>query len=372
MPTATEATLTESPPAAVPTTTVPPAPHWVKLKSLGTPTVVLMLVAAIVVVFANQWNTWLGNQSTQTTDDAQLRADVTPLSTKSSGIVATVAVSDFQRVKAGDLLVQLKDEDFRAQVDAAEAAVTSAEASLASLKSQRALQASKVLQAQADLAATKPDFARSELTLTRELALQQAGVSSKQSLEIAQADRERLKGNLLSRSAEIETQRRQGGVLDALEVQLKAEVGMKQAALRLARINLDYTRIVAPTDGIVGERKVRPGQLVNVGTQVISLVGTSLWVTANYKEIQLEHVNVGDGADVTVDGLSGAHWRGHVSQISPASGAMFALLPPDNATGNFTKIIQRIPVKISLEPRGTLDERLRAGMSVIATIKTNR
>jgi membrane fusion protein (multidrug efflux system) len=342
------------------------------LKGLSTPTIVVLLAGAIVFLFGSRWNAWLGARSEQATDDAQLRADVTPLSTKSSGIVASVAVADFQRVKAGDLLVQLKDDDFRAQVDVAGAAVAAAEVGLASLKSQRELQAAKVLQAQAEMAAIKPDFERSELALARERALEQAGVSSKQNLEIAQADWARFKGTLRSRGAETDTQRKQEGVLNSLEVQLKAELAAKQAALRLATVNLDYTRIVAPTDGVVGERKVRAGQLVNVGTQVISLVGTSLWVVANYKEIQLEHVRVGDNADVTVDGLSGAQWQGHVAQISPASGAMFALLPPDNATGNFTKVAQRVSVRIAIDDSQGLGDLLRPGMSVVPTILTDQ
>jgi membrane fusion protein (multidrug efflux system) len=135
--------------------------------------------------------------------------------------------------------------------------------------------------------------------------------------------------------------------------------------------NLEYTRIIAPTDGTVGERKVRVGQLVSPGTQVLSLVQSDLWVLANYKETQLTNVRKGDPVEITVDSLPGVTIKGHVEEIAPASGSQFALLPPDNATGNFTKIAQRIPVKIVLDADTNLRERLRPGMSVISRIKTS-
>ena len=161
-------------------------------------------------------------------------------------------------------------------------------------------------------------------------------------------------------------------VLDTQEAQLKADLRAKEAALKVAQVNLDYTRIVAPTDGVLGERKVRPGQLVSAGTQVVSLVGNTTWVIANYKETQLANVRVGDAAEVRVDGVPDVAWKGHVDTISPGTGSQFSLLPPDNASGNFTKIAQRIPVKIVIDPDQSRADRLRSGMSVIATIKTSR
>jgi membrane fusion protein (multidrug efflux system) len=139
----------------------------------------------------------------------------------------------------------------------------------------------------------------------------------------------------------------------------------------VVQTNLEYTRIVAPADGVVGERKVRVGQLVSPGTQVLSLIGGTLWIQANYKETQLTNVRKGDPAEATVDAFPGVVLRGHVEEISPASGSQFALLPPDNATGNYTKIAQRIPVKIALDPDPAIAGRLRPGMSVIAEIKTS-
>jgi membrane fusion protein, multidrug efflux system len=175
---------------------------------------------------------------------------------------------------------------------------------------------------------------------------------------------------LSSRSAELDAQNKQRGVLDAQEQQLQADLNAKQEALKVAQTNLEYTRILAPTDGIVGERKVRIGQLVSPGTQVISLVENTIWVQANYKETQLTNVARGDTAEISVDTFPGLVLRGHVEEIAPASGSQFALLPPDNATGNYTKIVQRIPVKIVLEPNSAMADRLRPGMSVIAEIRT--
>ena len=341
-----------------------------KLRALVIPIAVLLFAVGIVVLITTRWNAWVGGRSTQSTDDAYVRADVTPLSTKISGIVSVVAVEDYQQVKAGDLLVQIKDDDFRAQVEQAEAGVLAAQAALENNHRQKELQASKIAQAQANINAARADVERTRLERLREEALEKTGSSTHQKLEQAVADEERLRATLISRQAELETQRRQVPVLDAQATQLKADISAKEAAVKLARINLDYTRIVAPTDGIVGERKVRAGQLVSPGTQVISLVGQTVWVVANYKETQLRNVRAGDKADVIVDGVPGVVFTGRVETVSPASGSQFSLLPPDNATGNFTKIAQRIPVKIVLDPKQALTDRLRPGMSAIATIKT--
>jgi membrane fusion protein (multidrug efflux system) len=211
-----------------------------------------------------------------------------------------------------------------------------------------------------------------------ELAQVHAGVESRHAdlakaraqVALRQAEQQRAVAQISSKSAELEAQKKQSAVLDTQESQLKADLDAKQGALQVAETNLQYTRIVAPTDGIVGERKVRPGQLVSPGTQVISLVDNTMWVQANYKETQLRNVMRGDEAVVTVDAFPGVVLRGHVEDLSPASGSQFALLPPDNATGNFTKIVQRIPVKIVLEIDPPRADRLRPGMSVTAEIKT--
>jgi membrane fusion protein (multidrug efflux system) len=179
------------------------------------------------------------------------------------------------------------------------------------------------------------------------------------------------RAGLAGRESEHEAQRRQRAVLDSQEAQLRADLRAKEGAVQVARTNLEYTRIVAPADGIVGERKVRIGQLVSLGTQVISLVDDDVWVQVNYKETQLTHVSKGDSVQITVDTFPGLLLKGHVEEISPASGSQFALLPPDNASGNFTKIVQRIPVKIVIDHDPRMADRLRPGMSIIVEIKAS-
>jgi membrane fusion protein, multidrug efflux system len=371
------------------------------------------------------WTTWAGEGERQTTDDASVRADVTPLSTKAAGIVASVEVSDYQKVKAGDLLVRLRDEDFRAQVDQAEAAVHASESSLVNNQRQKELQDARVQQAEtgissaeaetvaaqagieaansaianatSGLAATDADVQRTLLERKRQEALVAAESATRQKLEQAIADEQRFRAQRASREAdiataraqlasrqadlhkanahlessraELEAQRRQRSVLDSTELMLRADLKARQAALDLARTNLGYTRIAAPEDGIVGERKVRAGQLVSPGTQVVSLVQRQIWVQANYRETQLRNIREGDRAEIRIDEFPGLMLKGRVAHIAPASGSQFALLPPDNATGNFTKVTQRVPVKIILD-ESQESERLRPGLSVIAMVRT--
>ena len=193
----------------------------------------------------------------------------------------------------------------------------------------------------------------------------------KRSIVQRQADLERARAQLKSAQSEVEAQKRQRAVLDSQELQLRAAVEIQKAALALARTNLSYTKIVAPEDGIVSERLVRPGQLVSPGTQVISLVQNDSWVQANFLENQIRGIKRGDAAEIRVDAIPGVLLRGHVEEVAPASGSQFALLPPDNATGNFTKIAQRIPVKIVLDRDQANEARLRPGLSVVVRVRTN-
>jgi len=391
------------------------------------PVLVLLLAAALLLVITTNWNAWVGTRGSQKTDDAYLRADITPLSTRVSGTVTQVAVEDYQKVRAGDLLVQIKDDDYRAQVEQSQAAVQAANAALENNAKQKALQESRIAEAQAGVEAAKADIAqadanieaaraeitnsqasvegakadvvRTQLERRRQEALVESASATRQKLEQVTADEQRFgaqldsrqadlsktqallalrraqaqqaRAELASRESELEAQRRQRGVLDAQEAQLKADLRAKEEAVKVARTNLEYTRILAPTDGVVGERKVRIGQLVSPGTQVISLVENDVWVQANYKETQLTNVSNGDSAVITVDTFPGLKLKGHVEEIAPASGSQFALLPPDNASGNFTKIVQRIPVKIIIDHDPRAADRLRPGMSVIVEINAS-
>ena len=353
---------------------VPPKhrPGWI------VPLLILILAAVLLVTIITNWNSWKGGSARQTTDDAYLHADLTPLSTKVSGVVAKVDVSDYQHVKAGDLLVQLKDDDFRAQVSQAEAGVAAARAAIEDNLRQEKLQQTKIEraiagaeEAKAGISAAQAETAAAQAGLDRTLperrrqeALSASNATTQQKLEQAVAEEEHSRAQLTSGQAgqqqsqaslsssesAVEAERRGLSVLESEDELLLADLDAKKAGLAAAMSNLAYTRISAPENGVVSERNVRPGQMVNPGTQVISLVEDDVWVQANYLETQLRHVAVGDAAEIRIDAFPGVVFHGKVNSLSPASGSQFSLLPPDNATGNFTKIVQRIPVKITLDP----------------------
>jgi len=373
-----------------------PKPAW---QRFGTPLLILLLAAAIIFTITRNWNSWEGGRVEQTTDDAYVRGDLTPLSTKVAGIVRDVRVSDYQRVHQGDLLVELEDDDFRAQVAQATAAVEAGRAAIGNNRRQRELQDARIdralagidqakaqiAAAEAGITAVKADVVRTKAERDRQEGLIQTRSTTQQKLEQAVADEERFAAQLTSREADLEqaktllrsnesaaeAERRSKAVLESQDVQLIADLHAKEAALTAAQVNLAYTKIAAPTDGTVGERQVRPGQLVSPGTQVIPFVSNTLWVQANYRETQLTNVKVGDPAEIRIDEYPGKTFRGKVIEIAPASGSQFALLPPDNATGNFTKVVQRVPVKIAFDDPSAIT-MLRPGLSVIANVRTRR
>jgi membrane fusion protein (multidrug efflux system) len=374
--------------------------QFAKLKQWLIPTLIFLMAAGILLAIIGNWNSWGSERAEQETDDAYVRADLTPLSTKVSGVVAKVFVDDYQTVKAGDLLVQLRDDDFRAQVAQAEAAVEAAKAALEDNRRQKDLQDAKIDRArtgielakaqisaaQAAIDATKADVDRTSAERARQEALIATESATHQHLEQAIADEQRFRAMVLARQADLEqakaslannqtavvAEMRSRAVLDSRDAQLFADLHGKQASLDAAKTNVDYTRIVAPENGVVGERKVRPGQMVSPGTQVLSLVQADAWVQANFRETQVRHMHPGALAEISADAFPGVSLKGKLVQISPASGSQFALLPPDNATGNFTKIVQRVPVKIVLDQGQPVAQRLRPGLSVIARVRTNK
>ena len=390
--TATPAPATQPEHAGAP----PTKPKWQKYV---TPTVVVLLAAAVVATITRNWNAWEGGRIEQVTDDAYVRGDLTPLSTKVAGIVREVKVSDFQQVRKGDLLVELEDDDYLAQVAQATAAVAAAKAAIEDNRRQRALQDSRIERALAGVdqahaqiaaaqdgeAAAHADVVRTQKERKRQEALLETNSSTQQKVEQVVADEQRFAAQFASREADLEqakallhsnelaaeAERRTKAVLESQEVQLIADLHAKEAALTVARVNLGYTKIAAPGDGTVGERQVRPGQLVSPGTQVIAFVSTIKWVQANYRETQLTNVKVGDPAEIRIDEYPGKIFLGKVIEIAPASGSQFALLPPDNATGNYTKVVQRIPVKIAFDD-SNVAATLRPGLSVVATVRTRR
>lgn len=373
-----------------------PASRWLRY---GTPVLVLLLALALLITVMRNWNAWEGGHIEQVTDDASVRGDVTPLSTKVAGIVKNVKVSDFQQVHKGDLLAELEDNDYLAQVAQATAAVEAAKAAIENNRRQRELQDARIGRAMAGIDQAKAqivaaqegeevvraDVIRTQKERKRQEDLLQTNSTTPQKVEQVVADEQRFAALLASREADLEqakamlhsnelaaeAERRTMTVLESQELQLVADLHVKEAALTVSQINLGYTKIAAPGDGSVGERQVRPGQLVSPGTQVIPFLNNIKWVQANYRETQLTNMKVGDTAEIRIDEYPGKVFHGKVIEIAPASGSQFALLPPDNATGNYTKVVQRIPVKIAFDDPNAMTV-LRPGLSVIATVRTRR
>jgi len=391
---ASTSTPVPAPAAAPEHVAVQSKPKWQKF---GTPLVVVLLAAAVVLAITWNWNSWEGGRAEQVTDDAYVRGDLTPLSTKVPGIVRDVKVSDFQEVHQGEPLVELEDDDYKAQVAQATAAVEASKAAIVDNQRERELQDTRIAQAlagidqanaqiaaaQAGEAAVQADVVRTQAERKRQEALLQTHSTTQQAVEQAVADEQRFSAELASRKADleqaktllrsselgVEAQRNAKAVLESQDQQLIADLHAKEAGLLVAQVNLGYTKIDAPGDGTVGERQVLPGQLVSPGTQVISFVSKIKWVQANYLETQLTNMKVGDPAEIRIDEYPGKVFRGRVIEIAPASGSQFALLPPDNATGNYTKVVQRIPVKIAFDDSGVATS-LRPGLSVVVTVRT--
>ena len=377
----------------------PPPRRDAGWKNFITPVLVVLLALAVLIAITRNWNAWEGGKAEQVTDDAYVRGDLTPLSTKVPGIVRAVDVADYQQVHKGDLLVELRDDDYQAQVDQAKAAVEAARAGIEENLRQRQLQDTRIAkalagidQAKAQIAAAEAgkDAVQAELIRARSERKRQEGLfqthsTTEQNLEAAVAGEGNLSAQLSSRDADLnqahtmlrsselaaEAERQSKAVLESQNAQLQADLHAKQASLVAVEVNLGYTKIHAPDDGTVGERQVRPGQLVSPGTQVISFIALTKWVEANYRETQLTNVKIGDPAELRIDEDPGQLIRGKVIEIAPASGSQFALLPPDNATGNFTKVVQRIPVKIALDDPAVATT-LRPGLSVVATVRTRQ
>ena len=369
-------------------------------KSLIIPLIVLLAAAGLLFGIAGHLTGWQGNRPDQETDDAYLKADMTPLSTRISGTIHKVNVNDYQNVKAGQTLIELDDDDYRATLTQAQAALAASEASLADNQAAKKIQdaqidAAKAGTVQADaainaakagVASVSPELDRALTELHRQQALFDSKAATHQQLETAtaqqgqlrgavdakKADLARAEGALTASQSQLEAAKRQREALDTKDDVYKADIEAKKAAIVVAQVNLAYTRIAAPTDGTVGERRALAGQLVAPGTQVISLVQSEVWVQANFKETQLTNMRVGNTADVQIDTFPDRVFHGKVEQLSPASGSQFALLPPDNATGNFTKVVQRVPIKIVFFPGQPYLDRLRPGFSAVVTVHTGK
>jgi membrane fusion protein (multidrug efflux system) len=438
----------------------PPKTGWsARFKRFGSwvprdliPIIALAATIFLVILFANDWKFWDGIGPSETTNDAYVRADITPLSTKVSGTVSKVLIQDFDQVKKGQVLVELRNDDFIARANQAESLYDQAVENINTVSNQiavqtqhiesarlstliggedinratasvgataAALRAAKVsleeardqkAQGQARLKADQAVELRALQEKQRQLELFADKASTQQTVEQVVADYDRQKAlveadksdvsrlnnaiaaraadiakieedlkstnsantqsrqQLSSRDAQLIAERRQMDVLTDQLKEARSAAKAKLAAWQEAKVELDYTRIIAPVDGILSERRVRAGQQVNAGTQVVTIVSSVPWIIASYRETQLRKITVGDKAEVSVDALGSAVLKATVQSLSPATEAQFALLPPDNPSGNFTKITQRLPIKIVFNADQKLVQRVKPGMTVIVKV----
>lgn len=331
--------------------------------------------AALAIAAAGYfgWQYWTVGRFQVSTDDAYVQADNTTIAPKVSGYISEVAVADNEAVKAGRVLARIDDRDYKVALDQANANVAQARAALASRHAALDIQRSVIEAARAALAVDQASLTFAEQENRRYSDLAATGSGSAQNAQQAASRFAVANASLQRDTATLTSSTKQVDVLKAAIVQAEATLAATLAAVRQAELNLSYTTISAPVDGLIGNRTLRVGQYVQAGTQLMAVVPTAkAYIVANFKETQLTHVEPGQTVDVEVDTFPGVVVHGHVDSIAPASGQQFALLPPDNATGNFTKIVQRIPVKIVFDQADPLSGKLRPGMSVIPTIDTKQ
>jgi membrane fusion protein (multidrug efflux system) len=324
-----------------------------------------VFVAASTSMAPGRWFTSLHSTST---DNAYVRGDVTPISPRVSGYITEVEVRDNQAVKAGDVLYRIDSRDYRARVSQAAAGVATQRALLANLTSRIHLQRAVIEQAFAALQGAEADAHRAARNFERTQQLNKGGWASQSIIDQTEADHLRTRAKIAEAQANLAAARQQMHVLETQHPQLEADIAAAAAALTLAEIELASTVVRSPADGWVGERQARVGQYVRAGTLLLALVPRNFWVVANFKETQIPALRIGDSVAISIDAIPGREFRGRLESLSPASGAQFALLPPDNATGNFTRIVQRIPVKIAFDAGQPDLDRLRPGMSAVVAL----
>jgi membrane fusion protein (multidrug efflux system) len=328
-----------------------------------------LLVLAGAAYFG--WQYWTVSRFDVSTDDAYVQADNTTVAPKVSGYLEAVLVADNEQVKTGQVVARIDDRDFTAALDQAKADVASAQAIIASKEAALETQQSIIEAARAVVAADVANETFAEQDNKRYAELVTAGAGTVQRAQMATSHTAVSRADVARDSAAVVTAIRQVALLKADLGQAQASLARSEALQHQAELNLSYTTIGAAVDGVVANRTLRVGQYVQAGTQLMAVVPTqSAYIVANYKETQLTGVRAGQPVEIDVDMFPGIVAHGHVDSVAPASGQEFSLLPPDNATGNFTKIVQRIPVKITLDPDSPLVGELRPGMSVNPTIDT--
>jgi len=346
----------------------PPAPAKNRLRGL------LMAGAGAAAVAAAGyfgWGYWTVGQFHVSTDDAYVQADTTTIAPKVSGYLSEVLVGDNQAVKSGQVLARIDDRDYRVSVDQAKADVAAAQAAIAGKRAAIDAQQSAIETAKATIQVDQANQTFAEQENKRYADLATTGYGSVQNAQQAASRIAASRASIQRDTAGLASANKQIALLQAELAQAQAVLARDEAVRNQAELNLGYTAIVSPADGIVGNRTLRVGQYVQAGTQLMSVVPSAdAYVVANYKETQLTDVHRGQSVDIEVDMFPDRIYHGRVDSLAPASGQTFALLPPDNATGNFTKVVQRIPVKIILDPGSLASGDLRPGMSVTSIVDT--
>jgi membrane fusion protein (multidrug efflux system) len=335
---------------------------------------VLFIILPVVVLAlgaSGGWYWWNVLRFLQSTDDAYVQSDISLISPKVEGYIKEVRVADNQEVAEGAVLFVIDDRDFAAKVAQAEAAVATEEAMVLTYGGRLDLQRALIEEAQATLNSAEADLARAQQDYKRYSALLTTDFASRQRFEQAEADARKAEAAVAKNRAALAATQNQLAVLRSQRHEEESRRQQARATLQLARNDLDNTVIRAPVSGVAGNRAGQVGQYVKAGAQLLSLVPLSrVYVTANFKETQLTHMRPGQLAEVAVDAYPDLTIDGRIESFAPASGAQFSLLPPDNATGNFTKIVQRVPLRIALPASSPLIGRLRPGLSVTVTVDT--
>ncbi len=334
----------------------------------------ILVGAGLVALLASGWfgiDWYTVGRFRVSTDDAYVKAETATIAARASGHVMRVAVGENASVRAGDLLVEIDSGDYRLAIAAAEGRIATQTATIARIAAQARAQTATIAQTEAQLAAARADVDRTEADFTRASDLVRTAAGTQKTLDQARADRDRTRAAVAVAEAGVAAARGALEVLTAQGREAEQTLAELKTALDKAIRDLDFTRVVAPFDGVVGNKAVQPGQLVQPGTRLLALVPLdTVYVEANFKETQLARLAAGQPVEVTLDALGSRRFEGRVASVAPASGAQFSLLPPENATGNFTKIVQRVPVRIALPREAAAEGVIRPGFSAVVSVDT--
>lgn len=331
----------------------------------------IIMIVVVVVGGIFGFNKWNYAQHHESTDDAQLTGNINPISPRVSGFVKDLRVDDYQHVKKGDTMVILDDRDLKIKVDQAQAALDDAKAALGVSEANVSATQSGFATASDAIKAAQVRLDQAQTDFDRTSALYNDKATTKQDYDNAKTALDAAKTDLATQKTRYTTVQKQYDASNSSTKVSMSTIAQRQADLDYAKLQLSYAYILAPVSGTVSQKNVQPGQLVQIGQPLFSIVDSSIWIVANFKETQVEDIRIGQNVEVDVDAFSDKPLQGKVVDFSAATGAKFALLPPDNATGNFVKIVQRVPVKIIVtggDP--SVIKSLRPGMSVSVSVTT--